>query len=149
MSPQRSNDVGYLVSRFAKLLRASMARETQPLGVTPLQAAVILNLEPGQALTAGTMAELVASDRPTMTGLLGRMEREGLIRMEPNPDDGRSRLIVLAPKGKDLRRELRLSAARATKPALAGMSAEQVESFMDLLRTSGDRLAAHLAEERS
>ena len=38
--------------------------------------------------------------------LLDRMEREGVVERQDNPSDGRSNLIVITPKGRNLRRQM-------------------------------------------
>lgn len=38
--------------------------------------------------------------------LVDRLEREGLVRREPSPDDGRSNMLVITEKGRQLRRSM-------------------------------------------
>jgi DNA-binding MarR family transcriptional regulator len=50
-----------------------------------------------------TMSELAAAasiSRSTMTGIATRMQKRGLIRMAPNPSDGRGTLVALTSRGK-------------------------------------------------
>lgn len=42
---------------------------------------------------------------PTITGIVDNLEKKGLVRREPNPDDRRSLLARLTEKGRALQRE--------------------------------------------
>lgn len=48
------------------------------------------------------VAELLAMDRTTLTAALKPLERRGLVKVVPNPHDGRSRLLKLTAKGREL-----------------------------------------------
>ena len=50
----------------------------------------------------GPVADLLAIDRTTLTAALKPLERRGLVKVLPNPKDGRSRVLKLMPKGKQL-----------------------------------------------
>lgn len=50
----------------------------------------------------GPVAELLAIDRTTLTAALKPLERRGLVKVLPNPDDGRSRVLKLTAKGREL-----------------------------------------------
>ena len=51
----------------------------------------------GEPLPPSTIAERMIVSRPTMTGLLGTLERRGLITRLPHPTDGRMALVDLTP----------------------------------------------------
>ncbi len=50
----------------------------------------------------GPVAALLAMDRTTLTAALKPLERRGLVRISPDPRDGRSRVLKLTAKGHDL-----------------------------------------------
>lgn len=41
-------------------------------------------------------------DKSSVTGLVGRAEKRGLVRRSPSPDDGRAVLVSLTPEGRAL-----------------------------------------------
>lgn len=41
-------------------------------------------------------------DKSSMTGLVGRAEKRGLVRRSPSPHDGRAVLVSLTPRGQEL-----------------------------------------------
>jgi DNA-binding MarR family transcriptional regulator len=50
----------------------------------------------------GSVAELLALDRTTLTANLKPLERRGLLKITNDPEDKRSRLLSLTPEGKRL-----------------------------------------------
>ena len=48
------------------------------------------------------VASLLAMDRTTLTAALKPLERRGLVEVRIDPDDKRSRLLILAPAGRAL-----------------------------------------------
>lgn len=48
----------------------------------------------------GPVASLLAMDRTTLTAALKPLERRGLVKVSPDPEDRRSRRIGLTRKGK-------------------------------------------------
>ncbi len=77
-----------------------------PYGLTHTQFFLLIALYEKDGLTAGELADKIAVDKATMTGLLDRMERDGFIRREQDPDDRRSYRIRLTPKAEKLRDDL-------------------------------------------
>ena len=64
--------------------------------------------------TAG-MLELgrhLALDKSSMTGLVSRAEKRGLVRRDPSPHDGRAVLVSLTPAGRALAAELTVEIGR-------------------------------------
>jgi len=49
--------------------------------------------------TPAELAEAAGVTRATMTGLIDTLERDGLVRREPDPDDRRMMSVRLTPKG--------------------------------------------------
>lgn len=80
-----------------------LARETEtmlsPIGLNPAYVPVLVALSEGGARTPKALADAAAVEQPTMTATIQRMERDELVTRKRNPDDGRSALIALTPKG--------------------------------------------------
>jgi len=50
----------------------------------------------------GPVASLLAMDRTTLTAALKPLERRGLVRIEQDQEDRRSRVLILTAKGRQL-----------------------------------------------
>jgi DNA-binding MarR family transcriptional regulator len=74
--------------------------ESTGLRITQFLTLATLN-EVGSA-AVNALAERLDIERTAMGKMLGFLERDGLIRIQPSPTDGRSRLIELTEKGRRL-----------------------------------------------
>lgn len=80
-----------LARRFDALLR--------PVGLTNAQFSLLMALNRPVPATIGPLANLLGADRTTLTAALKPLQREGLVTIEPDPEDRRSRRILLTPAG--------------------------------------------------
>lgn len=75
------------------------ARLHRDRGLTPSQADVIFTLGNTPGMTCKELGERTLITKGTLTGVLDRLEGKGLIERRPSPDDGRSFIVALTPKG--------------------------------------------------
>jgi DNA-binding MarR family transcriptional regulator len=96
------------VGAWAALLRVHAAvvpkleRELASVGL-PLSwydALLVLNAAPGRKLRMTELGAQVVLSRERVSRVVGELERAGLVRREPNPDDGRSSFAVLTREGR-------------------------------------------------
>jgi DNA-binding MarR family transcriptional regulator len=74
------------------------------LGVTGPQRLVIRMLGHFPGLTAGELAALLHVDPSSLTGVLDRMRRTGILAREADPEDGRRAVLALTRRGRALDR---------------------------------------------
>ena len=75
----------------------------EPLGLTYLQYLAMLILWEAKSVSVKTLGARLALDSGTLTPLLKRMERSGLVTRRRDPDDERVVLIALTEAGQRLR----------------------------------------------
>jgi DNA-binding MarR family transcriptional regulator len=73
-----------------------------PLGLTNGQFSLLMSLNRPKAPGMGSVAELLAMDRTTLTAALKPLQRRGLLEVQIDPDDRRGRLLLLTAKGNKL-----------------------------------------------
>lgn len=84
-------------------LNQTFRRRIAGSGVTPDQFTILRWLgEHPEGLTQRALADLMASDPNTVTAILTRMQKSGLIERRTHADDARCNLIVLKDKGRAL-----------------------------------------------
>jgi len=114
--PRRADreNLGYLLAkatqRWNELLYAEFVREGFP-EVRPSYGSVLLPLFEKDGLRMGELAARARLAKQTMTTLVRLAEREGLVRRERDPEDGRAFRISLTPR------------ARAFQPVAEGVLA--------------------------
>jgi MarR family transcriptional regulator, transcriptional regulator for hemolysin len=76
--------------------------QTRELGVSPLEGHVLTYLRKYAPAPVGELVRVFGVKQSTFTSLLDRLERDGLVRREPNPADRRSFLIHITERGGEL-----------------------------------------------
>lgn len=90
------------VQRAARALGRRFDEAFRPLDLTNQQFSLLMSLNRPEPPAMGPVAELLAIDRTTLTAALKPLERRGLVKVLPHPQDGRSRVLKLTAKGLEL-----------------------------------------------
>lgn len=90
------------VQRAARSLARRFDKALRPFGLTNGQFSLLMSLNRPEPPPMGPVAGLLAMDRTTLTAALKPLERRGLVRIEPDSADRRSRILVLTAKGRQL-----------------------------------------------
>jgi DNA-binding MarR family transcriptional regulator len=88
------------VQRAARALARRFDEALRPCGLTNQQFSLLMSLNRPDSPAIGSVAELLALDRTTLTANLKPLERRGLLKITNDPEDKRSRLLSLTPEGK-------------------------------------------------
>ena len=124
----------HLLSRSARLLTRWGEEKFAALGLTVAQVPVLFALKDGCALTQKELAHLARIEQPTMTHLLARMERDGLIQRTLNPNDKRSSLVCLTPLALEKLPAVRTILLEGNAAVLQGFTEEEAAALSGLLR---------------
>lgn len=90
------------VQRAARSLARRFDEALRPFGLTNGQFSLLMSLNRPEPPPMGPVAGLLAMDRTTLTAALKPLQRRGLVRIEPDSADRRSRILVLTTKGRHL-----------------------------------------------
>jgi MarR family transcriptional regulator for hemolysin len=115
------------------LLRLQDAR-LHPLGFGMSQMPVLHALKDGASRSQKDLAHFTRVEQPTMAEMLARMERAGVIQREPNPKDGRGRLISLTRRSRLRLPKARTELTQAESAAMAGFTVAEREMLLSLLQ---------------
>jgi len=88
------------VQRAARSLARLFDEALRPLDLTNGQLSLMMSLNRPKPPSIGAVASLLAMDRTTLTAALKPLERRGLVKVTPDKDDRRSRVMTLTPRGK-------------------------------------------------
>jgi|SRR5579862_3960022 len=106
------------IERSTHLIAVLLGPELTELGVGQAEANVLAHLARRPAMTVGELHHRFGHKRSTLTNLIDRLERRGLVARTTNPDDRRSIVVVLTPAGEAPARRL-LAAREEIGSALA------------------------------
>ena len=90
-----------LVSAYQSFERYS-APDVKAMGLTTTQFDVIATLGNQPPMTCKELGEKTLVTKGTLTGVLERLEIKGILERKLNPEDARSQMIGLTPKGQSL-----------------------------------------------
>lgn len=90
------------MQRAARALARRFDEALRPFGLTNGQFSLLMSLNRPQPPPMAPVASLLAMDRTTLTAALKPLERRGLVRIDPDPADRRSRILKLTRKGEKL-----------------------------------------------
>jgi MarR family transcriptional regulator for hemolysin len=126
--------VGFWINLASRSILRVLDARLRPLGFAMSHLPVLRALAEGGALSQKDLARIARVEQPTMAEMLARMERDGLVEREPNPDDKRGSLTSLT-------RSARMRFPRATetlvaaeREAMAGFSDREKTLLLELLQ---------------
>ena len=97
------DDLGFLLAkatqRWNELLQESFSAAGWET-VRPSYGSILVPLFEEDALRLGELARRARLSKQTMTTMVRLLERDGLVRREPDPHDGRATRVVLTAKAR-------------------------------------------------
>jgi len=128
-----TRNFGFLLNDVARLLRTTYDRRVKSLGLTRSQWWVVTHLFRAQGVTQSELAEALEIEKPTLGRLLDRLEAKGWIRREHDATDRRAWRVYLTDAVEPAMKTMRSVAGELRRDAMAGLSTEDRERFVDLL----------------
>lgn len=115
--------VGFLIAKAYQRLFASFRQRLEPYGVTPQQFALLAFLWKQDGLSQAELSEDTEIDRTTLSGMVDRLEKQGLVERCSQPGDRRVCLVQLSEAGRKMEQvlvplslEVRKRFSQALKP---------------------------------
>lgn len=100
-----ANRLFFRLYQCANMLHKTGSRAIEEEGLTTQQWAVLGALSRPQAdggMKLGDLARYLMVSRQNLSGVIGRLERDGRVASTPDPQDRRSRLITMTRAGRDV-----------------------------------------------
>ena len=124
----------YLINRAGVRLAVSFARDIAHTGVALQEWRVLAAIAAAGEQRLSDLAGLTSIDLSTLSRLVTRMARQGLVARLNDNRDRRERRIALTEKGRGRTRAIIPTARRYERLALAGLSAAEEQTLKRLLR---------------
>ncbi len=94
--------VGKVSRKMARVTHEAVS----PYGLTTTQFFLLTALYEEEDISIGALAQKVALDKATLTGLIDRLERDGLVMRQVSTEDRRTVRVRITPKAEKLRETL-------------------------------------------
>jgi DNA-binding MarR family transcriptional regulator len=138
VAPNVISSLEATVHRVLERLAADLA----DLGLSQSEVNVLAQLKAGSRMTVSELQAATGQRASTLTGILDRLERRGLLERHPNKHDRRSFTVELTADGAGVAGRIRRTFTALHRRALAGVSSGAAEGFfevLDALNTLPDR----------
>jgi DNA-binding MarR family transcriptional regulator len=136
LEPDIRDDVGQVIETIIYLYTESR-RITKELAqraqLTGPQLTVVKILETIGDLSLTGLSERIRAQNSTVTGIIDRMERDGLVVRERSKEDRRVVKIRLTPKGEELARSVPLEPMEIFRGALGSLTKEEMQDLLRIL----------------
>jgi DNA-binding MarR family transcriptional regulator len=113
-------------------VNAVYAESGREHGLTPQQGQLLCVLM-GRPYGMGELGATLGLAKSSLTGLVDRSERNGLVRREPDPQDMRAVRVALTPQGRRLAEEFYVETCRRVAELPTGLSAAERDTLAALL----------------
>lgn len=102
--------------------------------LTTVQHCALATLEHHSNVDQATLAGLIGYDRATTGKVVDKLCQKGLVLRTPRPGDRRAKVVSLTRNGHTLLRKLAPFVTHAQDRILAGLSADETETLLTLLK---------------
>jgi MarR family transcriptional regulator, transcriptional regulator for hemolysin len=149
MPPRSLNrEFAFILNDVARMLRTYADQKAAQFGITRAQWVVLARLERFQGLKQSELAEMLDLQPITVTRLLDRLCRNGLIERRSDPSDRRAKRLYLTPAAKPLLDRLTDLGEELMTTTLNGVERDSVELMIGKLATVKENLR-HAIQQRS
>ncbi len=128
----------YLISRATLAVTSLLKKGFANKGISTIKPAylgVLLSLWNEDGLKANELGKRAGLEPSTMTGLIDRMERDSLVKREPDPNDRRANRIHLTKEGVDAEVSATKVVSSALEKAFSTIPEKDIETTKNVLRT--------------
>lgn len=114
-------------------VKRRIARLSEQQGLTPAQGMLLVMFEPTKGKSMNDLSCRMGCDASNVTGLVDRIDSQGLIERTVDPADRRVKMIALSKKGQQARTEILDGLAAAEAVDLQRLTSEEQTQFMNII----------------
>lgn len=145
---QQTAPLGSLIGEVGRLFKRRFEEETRDLGITLPQWRTLAEIMRTEGVTQKALAAATDADPMTMSGVLDRLEKRGLIERTPDPRDSRAKLARVTPEGIAVVERARTAGLAIYERATAAVNAAEQKQLMEALARIRDNLTGMEAEQK-
>ncbi|SNY90163.1 DNA-binding transcriptional regulator, MarR family [Cohaesibacter sp. ES.047] len=136
--------IGFLLKQLNDGTKQMVDAKLQPFGLTMTQAQFLyfLRTRMGKTTTPKHFEEHFGIAHPTVVGVLKRLEQKELIAAMPDPEDGRRKIITLAPAEQQIHRQVQATRQTIEACLIDKMTPQEVADLKIML----ERLLANIQD---
>jgi DNA-binding MarR family transcriptional regulator len=127
-------NLAYLINKASKQLKNKLDKALKEFDITAAQLSVIIQISSTeQPITAAEIAERLGSDRPTISGIINRLEKKNIVFKTYNPEDKRSSYLEIHKEAIKLIDKIKTISDELAVDIFSIYSKEEAKQFTTLL----------------
>ena len=131
--PRHRNNVPFLMNQIVSRVHAESTEEFRRMGFNVQSARVLIVALQNPGIFIGELAEFTTIDDSTLSHMLSRLSRQGLLERRRSSDDTRYVSVHLTLEGKRIARGCKLASERRERKMLTGLDESEVAVLRALL----------------
>jgi DNA-binding MarR family transcriptional regulator len=134
MSFEIDNAFGVLIANIRNLLKNRLEKDLQEYCISPAESIIIRRLCEKDNLTQKELAKDTYFKQSSLTLLIDRLEKKGMVERRAKKNDRRAYLICITNEGKKLEQILKDASRKVEEEALKGVDKETEEQLIQILK---------------
>lgn len=134
-----NDDVLLALQRATHVTLHALSTRLSDEGLVPGEFHVLANLDAGEGMAVGELGAAVGSKPTTLTSILDRLERKGLLERHRDTEDRRVVLVQLTAEGEAVAERVRAAYAEVGSALVLDPSAVSLRDGLEGLAAGGAR----------
>jgi DNA-binding MarR family transcriptional regulator len=133
----------YRLYRASEKLQLRLQTRLRDMRMSPSQWRVLSVLKSYGSLSIGEIVEATLMEQPTISRVVSRLEKNGLVARRPSARDSRMTLISLTPAGSEVFKQIVPAALRHQEQALSGLGRKEIARLVATLEIIERNVESH------
>jgi DNA-binding MarR family transcriptional regulator len=125
--------VGHLLRRAYAVAKANSSAALRDVGITPMQAAAVMALRRGGAMSQAELGRLIGMERANVHGLVARLHALDVVETRAHPTDARALEVALSAHGVRCADDVARVSAASAEATLAPLAPHERTTLLALL----------------
>lgn len=127
-------NLSFLINKASKQLRNKLDKALREFDITASQLSVIMQIYSSeQSITSAEIAQRLGADRPTISGIINRLENKGIVLKAENPEDKRSSYLEIHKEANSLVQQIKTISDELTIEVFSIFSSEEAKKLTKMI----------------
>ena len=127
-------NLSYLIIKASRHLKNKLDKALMKFDITAAQFSVIIQIHSSERpITASEISQRLGSDKPTISGIINRLEKKGIVVKVANPKDKRSSYLEIFKECNKLVDKMKTISDELTIDIFSIYSNEEAEKLTEMI----------------
>lgn len=127
-------NLSYMINMASRQLKNKLDKALNEYDITAAQFSVIIQIHLSEnPITSAGIAQRLGADRPTISGIINRLEKKNIVLKVSNPEDKRSSYLEICKESKELVNRIMCISDELTKDTFSIYSKEESIKLKEMI----------------